>query len=138
MNGRVKWVEGMSFVAESGSGHSVVVDASPDLGGRNIGLRPMEMVLLGAAACSALDVVHILKKGRHPIEDCVCEADADRAGEHPQVFKRIHLHFRVAGRELDEKAVARAVELSAEKYCSATAMLSKTADVTHDFEILTV
>lgn len=136
MNGRVKLTEGMSFVAESGSGHAVVLDASPDAGGRNIGVRPMELLLLGTATCSAMDVVHILRKGRHTLDDCIVTIDGDRAVEHPKVFTRIHMHFQLVGRNLNNDAVARAVSLSAEKYCSASAMLAKTATVTHDFEVL--
>jgi len=135
MKARVKLVEGMTFVAESGSGHAVVVDASPDVGGRNLGARPMEMVLMGAGSCSAIDVVHILRKARQDFVDCVVELDAERAGEDPKVFTRIHLHFIVTGRGLSPAQVERAVRLSKEKYCSATAMLAKTAEITADFEI---
>ena len=135
MKARVKLVEGMTFVAESGSGHAVVVDASPDVGGRNLGARPMEMVLMGAGSCSAIDVVHILRKARQDFVDCVVELDAERAGEDPKVFTRIHLHFIVTGCGLSPAQVERAVRLSKEKYCSATAMLAKTAEITADFEI---
>ena len=135
MKARVKLVGGMTFVAESGSGHAVVVDASPDVGGRNLGARPMEMVLMGAGACSAIDVVHILRKARQPLADCVVELEADRAAEDPKVFTRIHMHFVVTGRGLSPAQVERAVKLSKEKYCSATIMLAKTAEVTSDFEI---
>lgn len=124
------------FVAETGSGHAVVIDGPPEGGGRNLGVRPMEMVLLGTGACAAYDVVHILRKGRQPIRDCVAELEAERAGEVPQVFTRIHMHFVVSGEGLSDDAVRRAVELSAEKYCSASIMLSKSVDITHDYEIV--
>jgi putative redox protein len=136
MKARVKWVEGVSFVAESGSGHGVVVDGAPDAGGRNAGMRPMEMVLAGAAACTAFDVVWILKKARQPIADCTVDAEAERAAVEPKVFTRIHFRFRVAGRGLDPKQVERAVKLSKDKYCSATIMLAKTAEITHDLDIV--
>lgn len=135
MKSRVKLVEGMTFVAESGSGHAVVMDASPDVGGRNLGARPMEMVLMGAGGCSAIDVVHILRKARQTLVDCVVELEAERAAEDPKVFTRIHMHFVVTGRGLNPAQVERAVKLSKEKYCSATIMLAKTAEVTSDFEI---
>ena len=136
MKARVKWIEGVSFVAESGSGHGVIVDGAPDAGGRNLGMRPMEMVLAGAAACAAFDVVWILKKARQPIADCTVDAEAERAAVEPKVFTRIHFRFRVAGRGLDPKQVERAVKLSKEKYCSATIMLAKTAAITHDLDIV--
>lgn len=132
MKTRVKWVEGVSFVAESGSGHAVVLDGAPEAGGRNVGMRPMEMVLAGAAACSAFDVLWILRKARQPITDCVVDAEADRADRDPKVFTRIHLTYRVTGRGLDPRQVERAVMLSKDKYCSATFMLAKTAEVTFD------
>jgi putative redox protein len=130
---RIKWVEGVSFVAETGSGHAVVIDGAPDAGGRNLGPRPMEMVLAGTAACTAFDVVWILRKGRQPVTDCVVEAEAERAAEDPKVFTRIHLVYRVKGKGLKREQVERAVKLSKEKYCSATIMLAKTAEVS--FEI---
>lgn len=136
MKARIKWVDGAMFVAESGSGHAVVIDGPADGGGRNMGVRPMEMLLMGTGACSAYDVVLILRKGRHAVSDCVCEVSAERADGVPSVFTRIHLHFTVTGRGLREKSVARAVELSAEKYCSASIMLGKTAQISHDFEIV--
>ena len=135
MKARVKWVEGVSFVGESQSGHAVVIDGAPEYGGRNRGMRPMETVLLGAAACTAFDVVLILKKARQPIADCVVDAEAERAAIEPKVFTKIHLHYTIAGRGLDPKQVERAVKLSKEKYCSATIMLAKTAEVTFDIEI---
>jgi putative redox protein len=133
---RVKWVEGVSFVAETGSGHSVVIDGAPEAGGRNVGMRPMEMVLAGTAACSAFDVLWILRRARQKVSDCVVEADAERANEEPKVFTRIHLRYRVAGDGLDRQQVERAARLSKEKYCSATAMLAKTAEITYDVEVL--
>ena len=135
MKARIKWVQDATFLGESGSGHAVVMDGPPEHGGRNLGVRPMEMLLLGMGGCSAFDVVHILKRGRVPVTDCVAELVAERADEEPKVFTRIHLHFIVTGRELSDKRVARAVQLSAEKYCSASIMLGKTADITHDYEI---
>ena len=134
MKARVKWVEGMSFVGETGSGHALVIDGAPEHGGRNLGPRPMELLLAGAAACTAFDVVQILRKARQPIADCAVEAEAERAAVEPRVFTRIHLHYRVAGRGLDPHQVERAVKLSKEKYCSATLMLGKTAEMTHDIE----
>lgn len=136
MKGRVKWVEQATFLAESGSGHAVVIDGAPEHGGRNLGVRPMEMVLLGTGACSAFDVVHILKKGRQPITDCVVELSSERAETEPKVFTKIHMHFIVTGNNLPENQVKRAVELSAEKYCSATQMLNKVAEITHDYEVV--
>lgn len=132
MRTRIRWVEGVSFVGEAGSGHAVVIDGAPESGGRNLGMRPMEMVLTGAAACTAFDVVFILRKGRQPVADVVVTADAERAPEEPKVFTRIHLVYTVAGRGLDPKQVERAVKLSKEKYCSATIMLAKTAEITYE------
>ena len=128
-------MEGVSFVGETGSGHAVVIDGAPENGGRNLGMRPMEMVLTGAAACTAFDVVLILKKGRQPVADCVVTAEAERAAEEPRVFTRIHLVYAVAGRGLDARQVERAVKLSKEKYCSATIMLAKTAEITYEIAI---
>lgn len=136
MKTRVKWVEGVSFVAETGSGHAVVVDGAPEAGGRNIGMRPMELVLAGTATCSAFDVVWILKKARQPITDCVVEAEAERAPVEPKVFTRIHLKYVIAGRGLDAHQVERAVKLSKEKYCSATTMMERTAEITYDVTIV--
>jgi len=135
MKARVKLVEGITFVAESGSGHAVVMDASPEVGGRDMGARPMEMVLMGAGGCSAIDVVHILRKARQDLLDCVVEVEGERAAEDPKVFTRIHMHYVVTGRGLNPAQVERAIRLSKEKYCSATIMLAKTAEVTADFEI---
>jgi len=135
MKVRIKWVEGVSFVGESETGHAVVLDGAPENGGRNIGMRPMEMLLIGMGACTAFDVVTILKKARQPIADCVAEIQAERAEEVPKVFTNIHVHFVVTGEHLNENQVERAVKLSAEKYCSASIMLSKSVAITHDFEI---
>jgi len=135
MQGRIKWVEGAMFVAESGSGHSVVLDGPPDAGGRNLGIRPMEMLLLGMGGCTAFDVVHILRKARQPVTDCVAELQAERAETDPKVFTHIHVHFIVTGKGLKEAQVKRAVELSAEKYCSASIMLSKAVEISHDYEV---
>jgi len=136
MKATIKWVDGVSFVGESESGHAVVIDGPPDAGGRNIGMRPMEMVLVGMGACTAFDVVSILQKARQPVRDCRVELQAERADEIPKVFTRIHVHFVVSGKDLKPAQVERAVKLSAEKYCSASIMLGKTAEITHDYEIV--
>lgn len=135
MKARIKLVEGITFVAESGSGHGIVVDAAPDVGGKNLGPRPMELVLMGTGACSAIDVVHILRKARQPITDCVLEVAAERAAEDPKVFTSIHLHYVVTGKGLAQSQVERAIKLSKEKYCSATIMLAASATITFDYEI---
>ncbi len=135
MKVRVKWIEQVSFVAETESSHAIVMDGAPEGGGRNLGPRPMETVLAGTGGCSAYDVVTILRKARQNITDCVVEVDAERAPQDPKVFTRIHFHFIVTGQGVDPKHVERAVHLSAEKYCSASIMLGKTAEITHDFEI---
>jgi putative redox protein len=132
----VKWVEQVAFVAEAGSGHAVVVDGAPEAGGRNLGMRPMELVLAGAAACTAFDVVWILKRARQPVADCVVDAEAERASAEPKVFTRIHLRYAIAGRGLDPKQVERAVKLSKEKYCSATIMLARSAEITYEVRIV--
>jgi len=136
MKARVKWIEGAAFLGESGSGHAVVMDGPPEGGGRNLGPRPMEMVLLGTGGCTAYDVVAILKKQRQEVLDCVAEIEAERAETDPKVFTRIHIHFIVKGHNLKPEAVERAIRLSAEKYCSASIMLGKTAAITHDYEIV--
>ncbi|MEB4590414.1 OsmC family protein [Candidatus Thiothrix sp. Deng01] len=136
MKARVKWLDNMSFVGESGSGHSVVMDGPPELGGRNLGVRPMEMLLLGLGGCSSFDVVLILQKSKQQVIDCEVQIEAERADKEPKVFTRIHLHFIISGRNLAVDKVGRAIKLSAEKYCSASIMLAKTAEVTHDFEIV--
>ncbi|UFQ97259.1 OsmC family protein [Pseudomonas wenzhouensis] len=137
MKARVQWAGEALFLGESGSGHAVVMDGPPDAGGRNLGVRPMEMLLIGLGGCSNFDVVSILRKGRQPIESCEVFLDAERADEEPKVFTKIHLHFVVKGRGLKEAQVKRAVELSAEKYCSASIMLGRAGvDISHDYEIV--
>ena len=138
MKCRIKWLDHMSFVGESGSGHSVVMDGAPEAGGRDLGIRPMEMLLLGLGGCTAFDVVSILHKSRQQISDCEVEIEAERADTIPKIFTQIHLHFIVSGRGLDKTKVSKAVSLSADKYCSASRMLEKTATITHDFEIVTL
>jgi putative redox protein len=136
MKSRVKWLDNMSFVGESASGHSVVMDGPAEAGGRDLGIRPMEMLLLGLGGCSSFDVVSILKKGQQNIHNCEVEISATRADSEPRVFTDIHLHFIIEGENINEAKVARAINLSAEKYCSASIMLAKTAKVTYDYEIL--
>jgi putative redox protein len=137
MKARVKWIENVSFLGESGTGHTVVMDGPEDHGGRNIGMRPMETLLIGMGGCASFDVVSILKKSRQQVTDCVAEIDAERADEVPSVFTKIHLHFKVTGSNLREAQVKRAVELSAEKYCSASIMLGKAGvEITHDYEMI--
>jgi len=136
MKCRVKWLDHMSFVGESDSGHSIVMDSSPDAGGRDLGVRPMEMLLLGLGGCTSIDVMSILLKSRQQISDCEVQIEAERAAEVPRVFTKIHVHFVVSGRGLDPVKVARAVELTSTKYCSASLMLEKAAEITHDFEIV--
>ena len=136
MQARVKWLDHMSFVGESGSGHSVVMDGAPEVGGRNLGIRPMEMLLLGLGGCSYFDVVLILQKSKQAVTDCEVLIEAARAEKDPKVFTKIHLHFIVKGHSLAPDKVERAINLSAEKYCSASIMLGKTAEISHDFEIL--
>ena len=137
MECKVSWKnEGMTLIAETGSGHVVAMDGAPDAGGRNLAPRPMEMMLVGAGGCTAFDVVTILKKGRHAVSDCCVSLSADRAVEDPKVFTRIHFHFRVTGKSLRPEVVERAIALSKEKYCSASIMLGKTAEISSDFEIV--
>ena len=136
MKSRVKWLDNMTFVGESASGHSVVMDGPPEFGGQNLGIRPMEMLILGLGGCSSFDVMLILQKSRQQVDHCEVELEYDRATDNPKVYTRIHMHFIVTGRELDAKKVERAISLSAEKYCSASVMLGKTATITHDFEIV--
>jgi putative redox protein len=138
MKARIKWVENALMVGESGSGHAVVMDGPPEHGGRDLGVRPMEMLLLGLGGCTQFDVVHILRKGRHRVDRCDVEIEAERAETEPKVFTRIHVRFIIAGPGLTDKVVARAVNLSAEKYCSASIMLGKVAEITHDFELVDV
>lgn len=136
MKARIKWVEERTFIGESGSGHTMVMDGDPAAGGRDLGIRPMETILLGLGGCTAYDVVEILQRSREPVEDCVIDIDADRAETDPKVFTKIRLHYVISGRGLNPKKVERAVNLSAEKYCSASIMLGKTAEITHDIEIV--
>jgi putative redox protein len=136
MKARVKWVDGALMLGESSSGHVVVMDGPEDHGGRNLGVRPMEMLLLGMGGCTEFDVIHILKKSRQDVRFCEVEMAAERADTEPKVFTSIHVHFKVGGKGLTEKAVERAVKLSAEKYCSASLMLGKTAAITHDYELV--
>lgn len=135
MKARIKWIEGVAMLGESGSGHAVVMDGPPEFGGRNLGVRPMELLLIGMGGCTQFDVLLILRKARQPVSDCVVELSAERAAEDPKVFTRIHAHFIVTGAALNPAQVERAIRLSAEKYCSASIMLGATAEITHDFEI---
>ncbi|MCH2355983.1 MAG: OsmC family protein [Pseudomonadales bacterium] len=137
MNARIKWVQDVMFVAESGTGHALVLDGAPAGGGRNMGMRPMELMVLSVGSCSSYDVVTILKKARQEITSCEAEVTAERVDATPAIFESIHLHFKLAGRNLSEKQVARAIEFSAEKYCSASIMMKNAGvKVTHDFEII--
>ena len=136
MQARVKWVEERRFVGESGTGHTIVLGSGTDALGRTLCPSPMELVLIGTGGCSAFDVVQILEKGREPIDDCVVELDADRADDDPAVFTRIHMHFVVKGSGVNRDKVPRAIQLSHDKYCSASAMMAKTAEITHDFEVI--
>ena len=139
MECNVKWIDGgMSFLAETGSNHTIVMDGPPDAGGRNLAPRPMELLLAGTGGCTAFDVVTILKKGRHAITGCEVNIKAERAETEPKVFTRIHFHFRISGKKLKPGIVERAIKLSKEKYCSASIMLGKTAKLTHDFEIIDI
>jgi putative redox protein len=132
----IHWVNGVQFVAETASGHAIVIDGAPDVGGRNTGPRPMETVLAGTGACTASDVVVILKRSRQDVTGCEVRLSADRAETDPKVFTRIHMHFVVRGRGLKRSIVENAIKLSHTKYCSASAMLGKTATITHDFELM--
>ncbi|MFZ1547936.1 MAG: OsmC family protein [Candidatus Nitrotoga sp.] len=136
MKACVKWVEHVSFLGETESGHAILMDGPPEGGGRNLGPRPMELVLLGTGGCTTYDVMHILKKSRQQVTNCVVTIEAERAAEDPKVFTKIHFHFIVTGKDLKLEQVGRAIQLSAEKYCSASIMLNKTADITHDFEVI--
>lgn len=136
MRARIRWKDEASFLAESGSGHTVLMDGPPEAGGKNLGPRPMEMLLMGTGGCAAFDVVLILKKSRQDIRDCVVEIQAERAAKEPKVFTRLHFHFILTGKKLNPQQVERAIRLSAEKYCSASIMLGKTAEMTHDFEVM--
>jgi len=136
MKANIRWMGNAEFEGSSGSGHKVTMDGPPEFGGKNKGVRPMEMLLLGLGGCTAFDVVHILKKSRQDIDDCEVELHADRAMQDPKVFTRIHLHYIVKGKALKSELVERAIKLSAEKYCSASIMLAKSAEITHDFEVV--
>jgi len=138
MKATVRWAGKASFEGRSESGHTVVIDGSPDIGGENRGPRPMELLLLGLGGCSSIDVMLILGKGRQDVTDCVVHIEAERAPSEPKVFTKIHMHFVVSGRQVDPKRVEKAIHLSAEKYCSASIMFGKTAQMTHDFEIVEV
>ena len=135
MQTKVSWVGGVTFVGETTEGHKIIMDGAPEGGGRNLGARPMETLLLGMGGCTAYDVVSILQKARQDVSDCTLDMRAERAEDHPRVFTEIHIHFVVIGRKLSEKQVEKAIKLSAEKYCSASIMLGETAKITHDFEI---
>ena len=136
MKARVKWVEQVSFLGETESSHAVLMDGPPTAGGRNLGPRPMEMLLLGTGGCTSFDVVSILKKSRQAVTGCYVELDAERAENDPKVFTKIHMHFVVTGKDIKPEAVEKAIKLSAEKYCSASIMLGATAAITHDFEVI--
>ena len=136
MNISVNWIDGMLMVGKSHSGHSITMDGPPEIGGDNLGIRPMEMLLLGVAGCTMIDVVTTLKKMRQDLTKCETKLSAERADEHPKVFTDIHIEFIVKGHDLDPKKIEKAITLSAEKYCSASIMLGKTASITHDFEIV--
>lgn|SRR5690625_4391268 len=139
MEVEIKWDGNAKFVGSSGSGHTVVMDGPPDHGGENLGPRPMEMLLLGLGGCSSFDVVNILKRSRQDVVDCVTRIEAERADAVPAVFTRIHLHFVVSGRNLKDNTVRRAVEMSAEKYCSASIMLERGGvTISHDYEVIEV
>ncbi|HET7060658.1 MAG TPA: OsmC family protein [Nitrosospira sp.] len=138
MKACVRWQGGVSFLAESGSGHTLLMDGPPESGGANQGPRPMELLLMGTGGCAAVDVVLILKKGRQDISNCVVEIEAKRASQEPKVFTHIHFHFVLTGRKLSTTQIERAIKLSAEKYCSASIMLGKTAEITHDYEVVEI
>lgn len=138
MKARIKWIENVSFRGEAGSGHSLVLDGPPESGGRNLGIRPMEALLIGMGGCTAFDVVSILKKARQPVTDCEVALEAQRAEKPPRVFTRIHVKYRLSGTGLKKGQVERAIRLSNEKYCSATIMLGATADISHEYEIVQV
>ncbi len=136
MKARAKWVEGMAFMGEAGSGHAVMMDGAPEYGGRNIGIRPMEMLLIGLAGCTGFDVVSILKKDREAVTGCEVEVEAERATTDPKVFTKIHLHYRITGRDLSRAKAERAVTLSKEKYCSASIMLGATAEMSYALDVI--
>jgi putative redox protein len=136
MKARVKWVEQVSFLGETESNHAILMDGAAAAGGRNLGPRPMEMLLLGAGGCTSFDVISILKKSRQAVSDCYVELEAERAETDPKVFTKIHMHFVITGKDIKPEAVEKAIKLSAEKYCSASIMLGQTAVITHDFEVI--
>jgi putative redox protein len=141
MECKIKWnshgtSSSMSFTAETGSGHLLAMDGAPEAGGKNLAPRPMELLLAGTGGCTAFDVVMILRRGRHDVTDCEVSLEAERAETDPKIFTRIHLKFRVSGRKLKEEAVVRAIELSKEKYCSASIMLAKTAEISYELELV--
>lgn len=137
MKASIRWVEDAMFIAESESGHVVAIDGPPSSGGRNVGVRPMEMVLMGMGGCTSFDVMTMLKKARQQVTDCVAQLDSERSEEIPSVFTKIHIHFIVTGHSLKESQVKRAINLSAEKYCSASIMLGRGGvEITHDYEIV--
>ena len=135
MKTRITWLEDMTYVAQSPSGHALVIDGPPELGGHNLGPRPMELLLMGMGGCTAIDVVNILRKARQELRGCELQIDAERADSDPKVFTTIQVHFILTGNNLSAKHVERAIHLSAEKYCSASIMLGKTAQISHTFEI---
>lgn len=136
MKTRVKWVEDVCFMAEADSGHAIIMDGAPEIGGRNLGPRPMELLLMGTGGCTSVDVIMILKKSRQAVTGCEVSIEAERADDHPKVFTRIHMQFTVRGKGLKPEVVERAIKLSAEKYCSASIIMGKTATMTHGFEIV--
>jgi len=136
MKTRIKWIENACLIGEADSGHGIVIDGAPEIGGRNLGVRPMEMILMGLGGCTAMDVLSILKKARQNVTDCVIEVDGQRRDEHPKIFTQIHVHFIIKGYDLKDNHVKRAVNLSAEKYCSVSAMLGAMVQITHDYEIV--
>ena len=136
MNISVKWIDGMLMVGKSDSGHAIVMDGPPEIGGENLGVRPMEMLLLGMTGCTVIDVVSTLKKMREDVVDCQTQVSADRSEEYPKVFTNIHVHFVLRGKQLNPLKVDKAIKLSAEKYCSASIMIGKTAIITHDYKII--
>ena len=136
MNISVKWIDGMLMVGKSDSGHAIVMDGPPEIGGENLGVRPMEMLLLGMTGCTVIDVISTLKKMREDVVDCQTQVSADRSEEYPKVFTNIHVHFVLRGKKLNPLKVDKAIKLSAEKYCSASIMIGKTAIITHDYEII--
>ena len=138
MQAKVKWAQDVKFVGESGTGHQVNMDGPETAGGENTGMRPMELLLLGLGGCTSFDVIQILRKARQDVHDCVVSIDSERSDEIPKVFTKIHVHFTITGKALSEKRIKRAIELSADKYCSASLMLAKTAEITHDYEIINV